>query len=77
MTLSLQPQARWVVEYYPVETGAARPDGTVEVDLLVADERWLRRLLLRLAPHARVRLARRSSRRLPGGGTANAQPVRV
>ena len=31
-----------------------RPDGTVEVDLLVADERWLRRLLMRLAPYARV-----------------------
>ena len=30
------------------------PDGGLEVDLLVADERWLQRLLLRLAPHARV-----------------------
>ena len=31
----------------------ALPDGGLEVDLLVADERWLTRLLLRLAPHAR------------------------
>jgi proteasome accessory factor C len=54
VTLSLQPQARWVVEYYQVEQVRPAPDGTVEVDLLVADERWLRRLLMRLAPYARV-----------------------
>ena len=54
MTLSLQPQARSVVEYYQVEQVRPGPDGTVEVDLLVADERWLRRLLIRLAPYARV-----------------------
>jgi proteasome accessory factor C len=54
VTLSLQPQARWVVEYYQVEQVRPGPDGTVEVDLLVADERWLRRLLMRLAPYAHV-----------------------
>jgi proteasome accessory factor C len=43
-----------VVEYYQVEQVRPGPDGTVEVDLLVADERWLRRLLMRLAPYARV-----------------------
>jgi proteasome accessory factor C len=58
VTLALQPQARWVVEYYQVEqvrqaTGPGS-DGTLEVDMQVADERWLRRLLMRLAPHARV-----------------------
>ena len=42
------------MEYYPVEEVRPRPDGRLEVDLLVADERWLQRLLLRLAPHARV-----------------------
>ena len=54
VTLELDPQARWVVEYYPVEEVRQLPDGRLEVDLRVADERWLRRLLLRLAPHARV-----------------------
>lgn len=54
VTLELDPQARWVVEYYPVEEVRPLPDGRLEVDLQVADERWLRRLLLRLAPHARV-----------------------
>ena len=54
VTLLLQPAARWAVEYYPSEEVRTRPDGSVEVDLLVADERWLTRLLLRLAPHAEV-----------------------
>ena len=54
MTLRLQPKARWVTEYYPVEDVRQQEDGTLEVDLRVADRRWLRRLLLRLAPHASV-----------------------
>lgn len=54
VTLLLAPAARWVVEYYPVEATREQPDGNLEVDLLVADQRWLTRLLLRLAPHARV-----------------------
>lgn len=54
VTLALEPAARWVVEYYPVEEVRQLADGRLEVDLLVADERWLQRLLLRLAPHARV-----------------------
>jgi proteasome accessory factor C len=53
-TLRLAPPAHWVVEYYPVEQVRPQPDGDLEVDLVLADERWLRRLLLRLAPHARV-----------------------
>jgi proteasome accessory factor C len=54
VTLALQREARWVEEYYAVQ--AVRPglDGTSEVDLLVGDERWLERLLLRLAPYATV-----------------------
>jgi proteasome accessory factor C len=43
-----------VVEYYQVEDVRTLDDGTLEVDMLVADERWLRRLLMRLAPYARV-----------------------
>ncbi len=56
----LAPAARWVTEYYPVydvlERGPAPglPDGAVECTLPVADQRWLTRLLLRLAPHAEV-----------------------
>ena len=54
VTLRLAPRAHWVPEYYPVEAVRRRPDGDLEVDLLVADPRWLDRLVLRLAPHARV-----------------------
>jgi len=53
-TLRLAPPARWVVEYHPVEDVRRLADGDLEVDFLVADERWLRRLLLRVAPHASV-----------------------
>ena len=53
-TVRLAPPAHWVVEYHPVEDVRRLPDGDLEVDLLVGDGRWLRRLLLRLAPHAEV-----------------------
>ena len=59
VTLRLARQARWVVDYYPVldvreEAGGDTGGDHVEVDLRVADERWLTRLLLRLAPYAEV-----------------------
>ncbi len=54
VTLALQREARWVEEYYAVQATRPAKDGTSEVDLLVGDERWLQRLLLRLAPYARV-----------------------
>ena len=54
VTLRLAPEARWVTEYYPTQDVRHQPDGSVEVELLVADLRWLRRLLLRLAPYAAV-----------------------
>ncbi|MGB0099479.1 MAG: WYL domain-containing protein [Nocardioides sp.] len=54
VTLLVEPEARWIVEYYPVEAVRRRRGDVLEVDLLVADELWLQRLLLRLAPHARV-----------------------
>ncbi|MBA2952746.1 WYL domain-containing protein [Nocardioides sp. MAH-18] len=54
VTLALEPAARWIVEYYPTDDVRPRRGGRLEVDLVVADERWLQRLLLRLAPHARV-----------------------
>ncbi len=54
VTLRLAPSASWVVEYYQVEETRTLPDGGLEVDLLVADRRWLERLVLRLAPQATV-----------------------
>lgn len=54
VVLHLQPQARWVPDYYPVEKVRRRRGGALEVTMLVADSRWLDRLLLRLAPYATV-----------------------
>lgn len=53
-TVRLAPAAHWVVEYHPVEDVRVIEGGDLEVELLVADERWLQRLLLRLAPHGTV-----------------------
>jgi proteasome accessory factor C len=54
VTLLLEPEARWVTSYYPVEEIREVDQDRTEVVLLVADERWLTRLMLRLAPHATV-----------------------
>jgi len=54
VTLLLEPEARWVTDYYPVEEIREVGQDRIEVVLLVADERWLTRLMLRLAPHATV-----------------------
>lgn len=54
VTLALRPAAAWVAEYHPVEAVTQTPDGGLEVRLKVADPAWLRGLLLRLGPDARV-----------------------
>ena len=54
VTLLLEPEARWMTSYYPVEEIREVGQDRMEVVLLVADERWLTRLMLRLAPHATV-----------------------
>ncbi len=53
--MRLSPNARWVVERYPVdEVGAPDADGWVAVRLPVASEQWLVRTLLRLGPEAEL-----------------------
>ncbi len=52
--LRLNPEARWVVEQYPVDEVIERSDGLVDVRLPVSNERWLAKLLLRLGPTAEV-----------------------
>lgn len=54
VTLRLAERARWVNEYYPVESAREAGDGALEVTLRVADRAWLQRLLLRLTPHVTV-----------------------
>jgi proteasome accessory factor C len=48
VTLRLEPSARWVAEYYPVEEAKPDRDGGLVVRLRVGDPAWLVRLMLRL-----------------------------
>ncbi len=54
VTLALDHDAAWVVEYYPVESATPGEDGSVTATVRIGDPAWLRRLLLRLGGHGRV-----------------------
>lgn len=79
----LERYARWVADYYPVDSVEELGDGRLAATLRVGDPRWLVRLALRLAPALEVleprelREAVTSSARatlsLYSGGTAEAQ----
>jgi proteasome accessory factor C len=53
-TVRLRRVARWVAEYYPVESQTELDDGGLEVVLRVGDPQWLVRLMMRLSPYARL-----------------------
>ena len=53
-TLVLEPGARWVAEYYPVEETAEVAGGGLRVRLRVGDPGWLTRLMLRLGGSAEL-----------------------
>ncbi|MGH3383193.1 MAG: helix-turn-helix transcriptional regulator [Nocardioidaceae bacterium] len=53
-TVDLDPDARWVVDYYPHESVEDLPGGGLRLRLRVSDPAWLRRLVLRLGGHAKV-----------------------
>ncbi len=53
VVLRLAPQARWVTERYPVREETEN-EGAIVVRMAVANEQWLRTLLLRLGPYAEV-----------------------
>lgn len=54
VTLRLAPAARWVSDYYPVESVTDEPDGRRRVTLRSRDSGWLVRLVMRLGPAAEV-----------------------
>jgi proteasome accessory factor C len=54
VTLLLEPAARWVAEYYPVESTQEAAGGALRATLRVSDPAWLTRLMLRLDASARV-----------------------
>ncbi len=51
-TVRLAPAARWVSEYFPVESAVEEADGGLTVQLRVGDPSWLVRLMLRLGASA-------------------------
>lgn len=48
--LQLERYARWVADYYPVDSVEELGEGRLEARLRVGDPRWLVRLALRVAP---------------------------
>lgn len=53
-TLRLRPEARWVAEYFPLESCDEQSDGTLLVRLRVGDPAWLVRTMLRLGGAAEL-----------------------
>ena len=54
VTLELQPQAGWVVDYYPVDQVTRADDGGLTTTLRTNDLHWVRQLVWRLGGAARV-----------------------
>jgi proteasome accessory factor C len=54
VVLELEPQARWVVEQYPVEDVEELAGGRVRVRLVAGERAWLERLLLRVGRFGRA-----------------------
>jgi proteasome accessory factor C len=52
--LDLEPAARWVADYHPIESTTELDGGRLRVELRYADARWLHRLVMRLGGAARV-----------------------
>lgn len=52
--LRLEPAARWVAEYYPVEEVSGRADGGADIRMRFTDDAWLVRLVLGLGGQAQV-----------------------
>jgi proteasome accessory factor C len=53
-TFVLEPDARWVAEYYPVEASEELDGGRVRVRMRYSDRSWMVRLLLGLGGEVRV-----------------------
>jgi proteasome accessory factor C len=54
VVLDLAADARWLVDYHPVESATEQPEGGLRVVLRTPDLAWARRLVLRLGGRATV-----------------------
>ncbi|MEJ7688961.1 MAG: WYL domain-containing protein [Nocardioidaceae bacterium] len=52
--LDLAPGARWVADYYPIESREVTADGRLRIGLRYRDRGWLERLVLRLGGEAEL-----------------------
>ncbi len=64
--LELEPSARWVADYYPVESRVESGGGRLRVSLRFSSEGWLERLVLRLGGGAAVIEPETLARRVSG-----------
>ena len=53
--LDLEPSARWIADYYPIEGQEELGDGRLRVEMRFSDPGWLQRLVLRLGGSATLR----------------------
>ena len=51
-TIRVSPDARWVLDQYPIDSVVELADGWAEARLPVSSDRWLAKLLIRLGPDA-------------------------
>ena len=51
-TIRVSPDARWVLDQYPIDVVVELADGWAEARLPVSSDRWLAKLLIRLGPDA-------------------------
>ena len=54
VTLELTPAGRWIADYASVASVTELPGGGLRVDVRVADDRWIERLVLQAGGQARV-----------------------
>lgn len=52
--LELEPSARWMADYYPVEESTELDDGRLRISLRFRDTEWLLRLVLRVGGGASI-----------------------
>jgi proteasome accessory factor C len=52
--IDLQPDARWVAEYYPIERRQDREGGLLRIWIRFSNDSWLQRLVLRLGGDANL-----------------------
>lgn len=54
VTVHVSSRARWAADYYPIESATEQSDGGLDLTLRVADQQWLFRTLLGMAPEGTV-----------------------